>query len=401
MTLPPLKVRPMASDSPPSASPSSTSSTPLTAGGKPAPSLRQRLFTGLGAVVGLGALAFGGWWLLVGSHHVSTDDAYVGADIAQITPQTAGAVQKVLVADTQAVKAGDVVAVLDPTDAAYPLAQAKADYARVVRRVRGEIATTDAAGATVAAREADLARARAQTVSADSDLARAKLEFDRRDRLAASGAVSGEELTNARTTLRNAEANLAAVKAAETLAEANLKVARAQSEAQAALTAGAGVDDNPDVKYAKANLDAAQMNYDRCILRAPVDGIVAKRNVQVGQRVAIGTPLMSIVPIDQAFVDANFKEVQLKKVRVGQSVEVEADLYGGGVKYHGTVVGVGGGTGSAFAVIPAQNATGNWIKVVQRLPVRIRLDPKDLAAHPLRVGLSVKADIDTASGSAR
>ena len=263
MTLPPLKVRPMASDTPPSASPSSTSSTPLTAGGKPAPSLRQRLFTGLGAVVGLGALAFGGWWLLVGSHHVSTDDAYVGADIAQITPQTAGAVQKVLVADTQAVKAGDVVAVLDPTDAAYPLAQAKADYARVVRRVRGEIATTDAAGATVAAREADLARARAQTVSADSDLARAKLEFDRRDRLAASGAVSGEELTNARTTLRNAEANLAAVKAAETLAEANLKVARAQSEAQAALTAGAGVDDNPDVKYAKANLDAAQMNYDR------------------------------------------------------------------------------------------------------------------------------------------
>ena len=395
MTLPPLKVRPMASDTPPSASPSSTSSTPLTAGGKPAPSLRQRLFTGLGAVVGLGALAFGGWWLLVGSHHVSTDDAYVGADIAQITPQTAGAVQKVLVADTQAVKAGDVVAVLDPTDAAYPLAQAKADYARVVRRVRGEIATTDAAGATVAAREADLARARAQTVSADSDLARAKLEFDRRDRLAASGAVSGEELTNARTTLRNAEANLAAVKAAETLAEANLKVARAQSEAQAALTAGAGVDDNPDVKYAKANLDAAQMNYDRCILRAPVDGIVAKRNVQVGQRVAIGTPLMSIVPIDQAFVDANFKEVQLKKVRVGQSVEVEADLYGGGVKYHGTVVGVGGGTGSAFAVIPAQNATGNWIKVVQRLPVRIALDPNELKQHPLRVGLSMNVDINT------
>ncbi len=390
MTLPPLKVRPMASD--PLSPPSSKA---------PTASLRQRLFTGLGAVVGLGALVYGGWWLLVGSHHVATDDAYVGADIALITPQTAGAVQKVLVADTQTVKAGDVVAVLDPTDAAYPLAQARADYARVVRRVRGAIATTDAAGATVAARDADLARARAQTVAAESDLARARLEYDRREKLGASGAVSGEELTNAGTALRNAEANLAAVRAAQALADANLKVARAQSEAQSALTAGAGVEDNPDVKYAKANLDAAQMNYDRCVLRAPVDGIVAKRNVQVGQRVAIGTPLMSIVPINQAFVDANFKEVQLKQVRVGQAVEVEADLYGGGVKYHGTVVGVGGGTGAAFAVIPAQNATGNWIKVVQRLPVRIRLDPKDLAAHPLRVGLSVKADIDTASGTIR
>ena len=393
MTLPPLKVRPMASDT--------VSSAPTATAAKPASNLRQRLFTGLGAVVVIGALAYGGWWGLVGSHHVSTDDAYVGADIALITPQTAGALQKVLVDDTQAVKAGDVVAVIDPTDAAYPLAQATADYARVVRRVRGEIATTEAAGATVAARDADLARAKAQTVAAESDLARSKLEYDRRDKLAATGAVSGEELTNARTTLRNAEANLAAVKAAQALAEANLKVAHAQSEAQSALTSGAGVDDNPDVKYAKANLDAAQMNYDRCVLRAPVDGIVAKRNVQVGQRVAIGTPLMSIVPINQAFVDANFKEVQLKKVRVGQTVEVEADLYGGGVKYHGTVVGVGGGTGAAFAVIPAQNATGNWIKVVQRLPVRIRLDAKDLAEHPLRVGLSVKVDIDTASGAAR
>ncbi len=382
---------------------SDTSSAPRTAevsAAKPAASLRQRLFTGLGAVVVVGALGYGAWWLLVGSHHVNTDDAYVGADIAQITPQTAGAVLKVPVADTQFVHAGDVVAELDPSDAAYPLAQARADYARVVRRVQGEIATTEAAGATVAAREADLTRARAQTVAAESDLARSRLEYDRRDKLAASGAVSGEELTNARTTLRNAEANLAAVKAAEALAEANLKVSRAQSAAQAALTTGAGVEDNPDVKYAKANLEAAQLNYDRCVIRAPVDGIVAKRNVQVGQRVAIGAPLMSIVPINQAYVDANFKEVQLKKVKVGQTVEVETDLYGGGVKYHGTVVGVGGGTGSAFAVIPAQNATGNWIKVVQRLPVRIRLDPKELAQHPLRVGLSVKADIDTASSGA-
>ena len=293
-----------------------------------------------------------------------------------------------------------MVAELDPADAAYPLAQARADYARVVRRVQGEIATTEAAGATVAARDADLARARAQTVAAQSDLARSRLEYDRRDKLAASGAVSGEELTNARTTLRNAEANLAAVKAAEALAEANLKVSRAQNAAQAALTTGAGVEDNPDVKYAKANLEAAQLNYDRCIIRAPVDGIVAKRNVQVGQRVAIGAPLMSIVPITQAYVDANFKEVQLRQVKIGDKAELKSDLYGGGVVFHGQVVGVGGGTGAAFSMIPAQNATGNWIKVVQRLPVRIRLDPKELAQHPLRVGLSVKADIDTASSGA-
>jgi membrane fusion protein, multidrug efflux system len=364
-----------------------------------APSLRQRLFTGLAGVIVLGAVAYGGWWLMVGSHHVETDDAYVGADVAQITPQTAGAVRRVLVGDTQVVHAGDVLVELDPADAAYPLAQAKADYARVIRRVKGEIATTEAAQSTVSARDADLARARAQLVAATSDLARARLDADRREKLAASGAVSGEELTNARTLLRNAEANLAAVKAAEALAEANLKVARAQSEAQAALTADAGVEDNPEVKYARANLEAAQMNYDRTVLRAPVDGVVAKRNVQVGQRVAIGAPLMSIVPINQAYVDANFKEVQLKQVRIGQSVEVKADLYGGGVSFHGTVVGVGGGTGAAFAMIPAQNATGNWIKVVQRLPVRVRLDPKQLAEHPLRVGLSVKADIDTASSN--
>jgi membrane fusion protein (multidrug efflux system) len=364
-----------------------------------APTLRQRLFTGLAGVIVLGAVAYGSWWLLVGSHHVETDDAYVGADVAQITPQTAGAVRRVLVGDTQVVHAGDVLVELDPADAAYPLAQAKADYARVIRRVKGEIATTEAALGTVSARDADLARARAQLVAASSDLARAKLDADRREKLAASGAVSGEELTNARTLLRNAEANLAAVKAAEALAEANLKVARAQSQAQAALTADAGVEDNPEVKFARANLEAAQMNYDRTVLRAPVDGVVAKRNVQVGQRVAIGAPLMSIVPINQAYVDANFKEVQLKQVRIGQSVEVKADLYGGGVTFHGTVVGVGGGTGAAFAMIPAQNATGNWIKVVQRLPVRIRLDPKQLAEHPLRVGLSVKADIDTASNS--
>ncbi len=359
--------------------------------------LRQRLFTGLGGVVAVAAVLYAGWWMMVGSHHVETDDAYVGADLASITPQVSGAVLETPVSDTQAVKAGQVLVVIDPTDAQLALAQAEADYARAVRHVRQSLATTDAAGAQVAARNADLTRAKAQTMVAQADLARAKLDYQRREALSASGAVSGEELSNARTALRNAEASVAAAEAAQAQAVADVKVSQSQSAAQAALTEGAGVDDNPEVRAAKAALDTARINLDRTKLRAPFDGLVARRNVQIGQRVAVGAPLMTVVPLNQAYVDANFKEVQLKKVHVGQAVELTADLYGSGVKYHGKVVGVGGGTGSAFALIPAQNATGNWIKVVQRLPVRIAIDPKDLAAHPLRVGLSVKADIDTAS----
>ena len=204
-------------------------------------------------------------------------------------------------------------------------------------------------------------------------------------------------MSTARTLVRNAEANYAAAKAGAALAEANLKVAQAQDAAQSALTSGVKLDDHPDVKFAKAQLEAAKLNFERTVIRAPVDGVIARRTVQVGQRVAIGANLMSVVPVARAYVDANFKEVQLAKVHPGQSVTIESDLYGGSVKYHGKVVGVGGGTGAAFAVIPAQNASGNWIKVVQRLPVRVALDPAELAKHPLRVGLSVKADIDTSS----
>jgi membrane fusion protein (multidrug efflux system) len=364
---------------------------------KPANDLRKRLFTGLGGVVAVGALIYGGWWFLSGSHHVTTDDAYVGADMAQITPQVTGAVIEVPVADTEVVKTGQPLVVIDPTDAKLALAQAEANYASAVRRVRQSLATTDAAGAQVLARNADLARAKAQTAVAGADLARARLDAQRREALAASGAVSGEELTNARTALHNAEANFGSAKAAEAQAEANVKVASSQSQAQAAMTVGAGVDDNPEVKLARAALDTARVNLDRTTLRAPFNGVVAKRNVQIGQRVAVGAQLMSIIPVDRVYVDANYKEVQLRKMKVGQEVELESDLYGSSVKYHGKVVGVGGGTGSAFAIIPAQNATGNWIKVVQRLPVRIALDPKELAEHPLRVGLSMKADVNTAS----
>ena len=224
-------------------------------------------------------------------------------------------------------------------------------------------------------------------------MAKAKVDYDRRQALAASGAVSGDELTVAKTAYTNAQAAQAGAEAALGQAVAAQKAAESQLIAQQVQTQGS-VDANPQVAAARAALNTAKLDLERATLRAPVDGVVTRRQVQVGQRVQVGTPLMTLVPTAQVYVDANFKEAQLRKVQVGQLATLESDLYGGGVKYHGKVVGLSGGTGSAFALIPAQNATGNWIKVVQRLPVRIQLDPKELAQHPLRVGLSMKAKID-------
>ncbi len=361
---------------------------------KPQSSLRQRLFTGLGGGVALAAVAFGIWWFAVGAHHVTTEDAYVGADIASITPQVSGTVSAAPVGDTETVKAGQVLAVIDPTDAKIALAGAEADYQRALRQVRQSLASTDAASAQTDSRTADLARRAAETASAQAQYAKAKLDYDRRASLAASGAVSGEEVSNATTSLTTADNALKAAKAVEAQARADLAAAKDQEKAQAALTQGAGVEDNPSVLAAKAALDQARLNLERTTLRAPFDGVVAKKNVQIGQRIATGVQLMTVVPLDKVYVDANFKEVQLRKVRIGAPVELKSDLYGGGFKFHGVASGIGGGTGAAFAVIPAQNATGNWIKVVQRLPVRITLDPAELKTHPLRVGLSMSADID-------
>lgn len=358
---------------------------------------RQRLFTILGLVVAVGAIGWGLYWLLVGSHYVSTDNAYVGADVAAITPQVAGAVTEVNVSDTQAVKTGDVLVKIDPADAKVAAERAEGGYGSAVRKLQQNFATNDAMKADVAAREADFARARAQVVAAESDVARTKIDLDRRQALETSGAVSGEELTTAKNAYQTAIANLTAAKAAAVQAEANRKVAQSQYEAQLALTKGTDVQTNPDVQTARSQLDAAKLDLSRTILTSPIDGVIAKRDVQVGQRVAVGAQLMTVVPIDKVYVDANFKEVQLKKVRVGQPVELTSDLYGKGVKYHGRVVGFAGGTGAAFAVIPAQNATGNWIKVVQRLPVRIALDPTELREHPLRVGLSMDAVVNVAA----
>ena len=364
---------------------------------------RRRLFTGLGVLVVLGLAVFALWFVLVGSRSVSTDDAYVGADVAQITPQVAGQVAQVRVSDTQAVKAGDVLVVLDPADTRAALEQAQAQFGQAQRHVRQDFATNDQLQAQIAARDADLARAAAQLAASQADLDRTRIDLTRRQRLAQSGAVSGEELTTAKNAYATAVANLAATKAAGVQAQANKKAAQGQLAAQQALTAGSDVDANPEVAAAKAMLDVAQLNFSRTVIRAPFDGVVAQRDVQVGQRVAVGANLMTVVPVEKVYVNANFKEVQLRKVRPGQSADVTTDLYGHGVVYHCRVVGFSGGTGSAFAVIPAQNATGNWIKVVQRLPVRVACPPDELRAHPLRVGLSadVKVDVaDAGSGAA-
>ncbi|HEY8608368.1 MAG TPA: HlyD family secretion protein [Noviherbaspirillum sp.] len=358
---------------------------------------RKKMFAALAAAVVLAGAGYGTYWHLVASHYVSTENAYVAAETVQITPAISGTVNEVRVTDTQQVKKGDVLVVIDDTDAKLSLAQAQAELARAERRVQGYLATDQGLQAQIAAREADQKRAAAQLASAQADLARAKLDLSRREALAKSGSVSGEELSNARTAMSTAEANLRTATAAVAQADANRAAAIGSLKANATLTANTTVQTNPEVAAARARVEQAQVDLSRTVLRAPVDGVIAKRQAQVGQRVQPGAQLLAVVPIQEAHVDANFKEVQLKDVAVGQPVELEADLYGNKVKYHGVVAGFAGGTGSAFAVIPSQNATGNWLKVVQRVPVRIALNPEELKAHPLRVGLSMTATIDTAA----
>ncbi len=326
------------------------------------------------------ALLYGLWYFLIGRNHVSTDNAYVNAEVAQVTPLINGQVTAVRVSDTQAVRKGDVLLMLDQANARIGYAQAEAELARARRMFRQASATSTALSAQLDARRADIARAQA-------DYDQARIDLDRRLALQPSGAVSGEELSSARKAFAAARAGLAQ-------ARSNQGAAAGELAANQAMISNATVETDPMVLTAKAKLAAAQLDLDRTIIRAPIDGIVTRRQVQIGQRVAQGSAVMTIVPLAQVYVDANFKERQLRRVKPGQPVTLTADLYGGDVEYHGRVVGFSGGTGSAFALIPAQNATGNWIKVVQRVPVRIAIDPKELAAHPLRVGLSMEVEID-------
>ncbi len=361
---------------------------------KARPSQRRRLLTLLGIAVAVILVLWGAYQLLVGSRYVSTDNAYVGADTAEVTPLVAGPVAKVFVMETQTVKAGDPLVVLDDSDAKIAVAQAEAALGEATRKVKGYFANDTALAGQVSARRAEIARAQAEVASAESDLERALTELKRREALIPAGAVSGDELTAAHNKADQAQAGLAAAKAALTQATSNLSAAQGARLANTALIADADIVSNPEVIAAQARLDAAKLALSRTTLRAPTDGVISRKNVEVGQQVQVGQPLMVVVPLSTAFVDANFKEVELKKVAPGQPVELTSDLYGDGVKFHGHVVGFAGGTGSAFSLIPAQNASGNWIKVVQRLPVRIQLDPAELQKHPLRVGLSMKATID-------
>ena len=356
---------------------------------------RKRLLTYLAVAVAVGAVGYGVYYLAYASHYVSTDNAYVGTDVAQVNALVPGPIATVVVNETQAVKAGDGLATIDASDAKIAVEQAKADLALAQRRVQGYYATDEALGGQLGARQADVARAEAAIAAAKSDLDNAKLELTRRQNLARSGAVSQEELTSAQNAYARAQAAYATATADRDAAQAAVQAASGQRATNATQISGVDAAQNPEVLAAQARLDAAQLALDRTIVRAPTDGIVSKKSIEVGQQVAVGTPLMTIVPTATAYVDANFKEVQLNKVHPGQKVELYSDLYGKGVTYHGTVRGLSGGTGSAFSLIPAQNASGNWIKVVQRLPVRIDLDPKELKAHPLRVGLSMTARIDT------
>jgi len=355
---------------------------------------RKKLFLALGAAV---AVIGGGYALLSDGDHVTTDNAYVNADVAQVTPLVAGPVSSVAVVNTQTVKRGDILIRLDDTDARIALAKAEAEWQRVRRQYGQVIANGDALSAQVRAGDAEVGRARAQLDIATAAFAKAKIDLDRRQHLADSGAVSGEELTIVRNAYAAAQGNLAQARAG--LAQANAARASAEGShaANDALVAGTTIDTNPDVAAAKAKLDQARVDLARTVIRAPIDGVVTNRQVQIGQRVAPGNPVMTIVPVRTVYVDANFKEGELGRVRPGQPVELTSDLYGSKVVYHGKVAGFSGGTGSAFSLIPAQNATGNWIKVVQRLPVRVTLDPREVAANPLRVGLSMEASVDVSN----
>jgi len=327
---------------------------------------RRRGLLLLGLVVVLGGIAYTAWWLMVARYYQSTDDAYVSGDVLQITSEAPGTVIALHVDDTQSVQRDQPLLELDPADAEVARGSAEANLARAVRQVR-----------TLFAQGSQL---RAQIVERQTDLKRAEDDYRRRAGLVSDGAVSGEELSHVKD-------NIAQIRASLDAAREQLKATTAQIE-------GTTVATHPQVLAAAAAVRDAALSLRRTHITAPAAGVVARRSVEVGQRVAPGTPLMAVVPLDNVWIDANFKEVQLENMRVGQPVELHADIYGGDAVYHGRLAGLSAGSGSAFALLPAQNASGNWIKIVQRVPVRIALDPAELKAHPLRVGLSMTARVD-------
>jgi membrane fusion protein, multidrug efflux system len=334
-----------------------------------APAHRSKRSLGLmalGLVAILGGAAYGGYWFLLSRHYQSTDDAYVNGDLVQITSEAPGTVMSLSADDTQGVRREQTLLELDPADARIAMSNAEAGLARAVREVRTLFATAQ--------------QLRARIIDREIELKRAHDDFGRRADLLQDGAVSSEELSHSGD-------NIAQMRA-------NLTEAREELNAVTVRIDGTTVQTHPQVLAAETAVRDAALALRRTHILAPVTGVVARRSVQLGQRVAPGTPLMAVVPLDDVWVDANFKEVQLKDMRVGQPVEVRSDVYGRSVKYRGTLAGLSAGSGSAFALLPAQNASGNWIKIVQRVPVRIVLDPEQLKAHPLRVGVSITVTVD-------
>jgi membrane fusion protein, multidrug efflux system len=344
----------------------SASATAGDASGRPkTTTLRWRI--GGAVVILLAALGIAIYWLAVGQYHESTEDAYVGGNVVSVTAQVGGVVTAIGADDTDFVRAGSSLVRLDDTDARLALARAKAQLARTVRQVRAQYAAVGQTRANLTLRQVALARAKA-------DLAH-------RRELVGVGAISGEEVRHAEQAVR--------------AATAALEVARQQLAGSRALIDRASIATQPEVLAAASQLRDAYVAAYRTDVPAPVTGMVTKRNVQLGQKINPGVPLMSVVPLDHLWVEANFKESQLRHIRIGQPVTLMADVYGGEVAYHGTVEGQEAGTGNAFSLLPAQNASGNWIKVVQRVPIRIALDPRQVASHPLQLGLSMRVTVDT------
>ena len=335
----------------------------------------------------LAGLGWGVWHWIYSRHQANTDNAYVAGNVVLITPQVAGTVIAINADDTDFVRAGQPLVKLDPADARVALEQAQAQLAQAMREVRVLFANNTTLSAQIGTRTADLTRMQ-------SDLTRAQDDVNRRQPLVASGAVGREEF-------QHATAQLAAAKSAVNAAQSGVQAAKEQLAAGQTQTDGTSVDQHPNVLRAESRVREAYLGLQRSELVAPMDGYIAKRGVQIGQRVQAGAPLMTLVALDQLWVDANFKESQLQELRIGQPVDMLADVYGKKVVYHGKVSGLGAGTGAAFALLPAQNATGNWIKVVQRVPVRVVLDPKELSEHPLRVGLSMDVTVDTRDQSGK
>ncbi|WP_407729087.1 efflux RND transporter periplasmic adaptor subunit [Pseudomonas helleri] len=327
---------------------------------------RKLWLSGLAILVILVGLGVWGWHELYGRWSESTDDAYVNGNVVEITPLVAGTVVSIGADDGDLVHEGQVLLNFDPSDSLVGLQSAEANLARTVRQVRGLFSNVSGTKAQVAAQKVAVQKAQDN--------------FNRRKNLAASGAISQEELSHARDDLASAQSAL--------------RNNEQQLDTTSALVDNTAIANHPDVLAAAAQLRQAYLEHARTTLIAPVTGYVAKRTVQLGQRVQPGTALMAVIPLNQLWIDANFKETQLDKMRIGQPVEIESDLYGSNVKYSGTVDSIGAGTGSAFALLPAQNATGNWIKIVQRVPVRIHINADELAKNPLRIGLSTTVDVN-------